>query len=34
MDHNLKSLLENMSFDAILMDSNLNEKAYSFVVNI
>ncbi|WAU72477.1 hypothetical protein [Acinetobacter sp. TR11] len=34
MDHNLKTLLENMSFDAILMDSNLNEKAYSFVVNI
>lgn len=34
MHHNLKSLLENMSFDAILMDTNLNEKAYSFVVNI
>lgn len=34
MDHNLKTLLENMSFDAILMGSNLNEKAYSFVVNI
>ena len=34
MDHNLKSLLENMSFDAIIMGSNLNEKAYSFVVNI
>ena len=33
-DHNLKSLLENMSFDAILMDSNLNKQAYSFVVNI
>lgn len=34
MHHNLKSLLENMSFDAILIDSNLNQKAYSFVVNI
>ncbi|ENX00346.1 hypothetical protein F900_02016 [Acinetobacter modestus] len=34
MDHNLKSLLENMSFDAILMDSNLNEKAYFFRVEI
>lgn len=34
MHHNLKSLLENISFDAILIDSNLNQKAYSFVVNI
>lgn len=34
MHHNLKSLLANISFDAILMDSNLNEEPYSFVVKV
>ncbi|MGA6136400.1 hypothetical protein ACPER7_08825 [Acinetobacter dispersus] len=32
MHHNLKSILENMSFDAILIDRNFNEKPYSFIV--
>jgi len=34
MHHNLKSLLANISFDAILMDSNLNEEPYSFTIEI
>lgn len=32
--HNLKTLLENMSFDAIFINSNLNERPYSFTVEV
>lgn len=32
--HNLKTLLENMSFDAIFINSNLNERSYSFTVEV
>lgn len=32
--HNLKTLLENMSFDAIFIHSNLNERPYSFTVEV
>ena len=34
MHHNLKSLLANISFDAIIMDSNLNEEPYTFTIEI
>ncbi|ENV49572.1 hypothetical protein L292_1597 [Acinetobacter junii CIP 107470 = MTCC 11364] len=32
--NNLKTLLENMSFDAIFINSNLNERPYSFTVEV
>lgn len=32
--HNLKTLLENMSFDAIFINSNLNERPYSFTLEV
>lgn len=32
--HNLKTLLENMSFDAIFINSNLNERPYSFTIEV
>ncbi|MFV5367483.1 hypothetical protein VXO74_02020 [Acinetobacter junii] len=32
--HNLKTLLENMSFDTIFINSNLNERPYSFTVEV
>lgn len=32
--HNLKTLLENMSFDAIFINSNLNVRPYSFTVEV